>query len=202
MEVAPREISLQSTSFGPPRESLAVPSTIHEILRSRPLQRADGAAVDDLISNGDVFEPIAAPPDRVFELGGRIIAACAGGTRYISAPVYQTEPVGPLQDAFEPGELLAYVGQGLVLAVGVDKAMQTMVHRLARTLCSQEHGARFCLTVAPLPQIAGFDAGGVTQQIAAGSFDHPPLTIPLTEGYWPVGVLPGAAVMVLRNDAF
>jgi hypothetical protein len=166
------------------------------------MQRADRAAIDDLLARGVVWErPATDSNPRVFEEDGRIIAVSWARVAEIAPPLWQPEPV-PEIGLIEPGDQTALVGGGLVLATGLTVRTSRTVHRLARTLAAQERGLRWTVVEVPLPNIEGFDPPGVAQQICAGAIVHPQITVPLSEGYWPVGTRAGDLVLVCKNDAF
>jgi len=172
------------------------------MLRSRPCPRADTAAVEALHAVGISLEPVSGVLDRVFEIDSRVVAAGGAALEEIAAPIYRPEPLPPIAAPWAPGPHRALIGTGLVVAATLPEDLVVQIHRLARTLAGQEHGARYTVVRAPVPTLEWFDVGGAVQQIAAGGIKAPAITIPLTEGYWPIGTIDHEVVMVRRNEAF
>lgn len=172
------------------------------MLRSRPCQPADAAAIETLRSSGIQFEPPTGPLDRLYEADGRIVAASGARFAEIAAPTYAPEPIPAIDEPFVVGEHRALIGTGLLFASPIGDVLMTQVHRLARTLASQEHGARYAIVIATVPELLPFDIGGAVQQICSGGIDAPAITLPLAEGYWPIGTITDRVVMIRRNDAF
>lgn len=169
-------------------------------IRARPLQPADLSAVEDLADRGALWEPVRGQWQTLFELEGRIVGACSRSLEQIARPIYVPEPIPELATPFLTGPHLALVGTGLVVELGLPPTACTLIHRLARTLRSQEAGAHWSLLRATLPTIDGLEAAHVVQQIAFGAVDWSPVIIPLLDGYWPIGVHDGDAVLVRFND--
>ena len=175
-------------------------------LRIRALQRADHATLIDLRDRGVWWEP---PADReafdhdlhVVELRYRIVAFARHTQRGVAAPNFAPEPIPTLHD-IRSGDQRALLGDGLLVAPQLLDDELLAIHRLTRTLPAYEAGARWCFIEVALPQHPTLDDAAVVQQIAAGALPWPLLSLPIKDGYWPLGTRAGHVIAVRRNDEF
>lgn len=171
-------------------------------IRSRSIQRADLATTRLLEQHGVTWE--RAQPSgrgRLYESRHRIIAISYEVAASITPPPWQAEPL-PEITLTAGGDQRALIGQGLIFSRDATPADVRGVFRLARTLKADELGVRWTLIQAPLPQLEGYSAAAIAQQIKAGAIDFAPISVPLADGFWPVGTDDGQLVLLRRNDAF
>lgn len=148
---------------------------------------------------GTEWEPPRGPWRTIFEHAGAIVAVSSSTNERIRPPTFHAEPVPTLQRSWEPGEHLALIGQGLLIARDLAPEIERAVHRLARTLASQEIGARWCVIEVPLPGHPHLGPAAMLQQIAFGAVHDRAVSLPIRDGYWPLGVLGDHAILVREN---
>lgn len=171
-------------------------------ITARALQRADHTTLLDFRERGIWWESGPLEHDvTVVQAHHRVVAFASAVPRRIAPPDYAAEPI-PSFDRFTDGSQRALFGAGLLIAHNLSVDELTAIHRLTRTLAAQEAGARWCCIEVALPAHTVLDPAAVVQQITAGAMPWPLLTVPLRDGYWPLGIRAGSVVAVRRNDEF